>query len=136
MLCREQISIKETIYNIFFSTTITTNISIYFFSMNYIVSGPFIFNKNLSIFETIKGFPFSHISWIWILDAFWIINQLWKLSNIWKYSIIQNFHNLQNCMKHWKYFILWINLKFMSTWLLFNLGRINDLKFPSIMIKK
>ena len=85
------------------------------------------------IFKRIQGFHR-----IWILEVFWDKNQLLKQSIIWKYSTIQNktyFHNLQNSMKHWKYFYLLDWNKICLHIIVLNRESLDDFKFPSFSIK-
>ena len=85
------------------------------------------------IFKRIQGFHR-----IWILEVFWDKNQLLKQSIIWKYSTIQNktyFHNLQNSMKHWKYFYLLDWNKICFHIIVLNRESLDDFKFPSFSIK-
>ena len=61
-LCRVQISIKKTIFNILLSTTITTNNTIYFFSKIKTGSGCSFWTKYLYHFQNNSRFSiFAHI---------------------------------------------------------------------------
>ena len=94
-LCRELISIKETIIETLISTKITSHNTIYF-SKTKTVSDRSFSIKTHTVCETIERFP--HIT-NWNFGRVQNINQLLKQSIIWNNLTIPNkmhFYNLNN----------------------------------------
>ena len=77
----KQKSIVKTITNILLSITRTTIPNLNYFLIK-IIKRVLLLWKPLTVFKTMSGFPFSNISWIWIIVGFSRQNPLSRFLSI------------------------------------------------------